>query len=71
MKISDAVNLFVAHSRQFCEALHLEGRKLSDIDLCKLRAELNILARETYKLQTFKDLNTTPGTGLDQPAGET
>jgi hypothetical protein len=59
MNISDAVNLFVAQSRQLCEALHLEGRKLSDIDLLKLRAELHILARETYKLQTYKDLNFT------------
>ena len=57
MNISDAVNLFVAQSRKLCEVLHLEGRKLSDIDLLKLRAELHILARETYKLQTYKDLN--------------
>lgn len=59
MNIADAVNLFVAHSRQLSVALHQEGRKLSEVDLHKLRSQLHVLEIETANLQTYKDLDIT------------
>jgi hypothetical protein len=66
MDVFDAVNLFLAHSKQLCEVLHAEGRKLSDIDLHKLRAQLHVLEIETSNLQTSKDLNLSQNLALER-----
>jgi hypothetical protein len=65
MDVVDAVTLFVAHSKQLCEALHADGQKVSDIDLHKLRAQLHVLEIETSNLQTCKNLNLSDNLTLD------